>query len=716
MNDDDLDIRRLLGILRRQAKLIIATVAFILAVAVFAVFSITPLYTGTTLILVDPSRKNLLDPTNSIASSSTDSARVDSEVELVGSDTVLLSVIQNGIDANGTSLLSDPEFGVKLGLRDKLLAFLRIQDAELPSGDKALGSIMNNLKESISVNRRGLTYLISVKARSEDPAKAAKLANAVAEVYISSQLAYKTQNAVAARDIVQEQIKEAEQTVIVAERNFDDYVLNNIDRFITETGRADLAALRDQIQSIHSQESAIEGRITNLRSSISSNDYNALAASLGTQAASEFAEQRRLLLQRLQATQANSSTAINLRAELDRVEDAIRQEGETALATFRSTMANYDTRVSDLRRELNTQIIGSDLSPDILAQIYRLQQISRNATAQYQTLLARTQALETEAALQIADSRIVSPAFPPTEPSYPNTKLVLAAALMIALGIGAGFAFLFENYIGGFTTEGQVEAVTRVPIATVIPHHSDAQGRPSISDYLVESPLSMFAESIRRLRVAIDHLLPQPIRNGKGKKQGRVIMISSALPNEGKSTVALSLARTLAISGASTVILDCDLRKPSIQRQLDVALTAGLADLLSGSIPTNDLSEVVRDDPKTDLTVVLGDRRSDVPTDQLFMTGTFSKLIASATERFDYVILDTPPIEPVVDGLYLAKYADLIAYVIRWAKTPQSVTVKALKKLNESKREDTKIVTLLNQQELGQSTQYYAYRDYYADS
>lgn len=712
MNDDDLDIRRLLGILQRQAKLIIATVAFILAVAVLAVFSITPLYTGTTLVLVDPSRKNLLDPTNSVMPTSADSARVDSEVELVASEKVLRTVIRDGIDQNRESLINDPEFGVKLGLRDKLLAFLRIEDANLPSGDEAVGVVVQNLQKAISVSRRGLTYLIVVNARSEDPVKAAKLSNAIADAYIAAQLDSKTQGVVSNLNKVQRQIKDSQQGLVVAERNIDNY----FDRLIAETGRADLASLRDRVRSLQSQESDLESRIVTLRESISSNDYEALTTSLGTQAAAELAAQRTALIDSLRQTQESTAAALDLRAELARVENAILQESETALDSFRSTMTNYDVEGTSLRQELNSMLLNSGLPKDTLAELRRLQETSINAASQHQALIARSQALETEAALQVPDSHVASPAFPPSDPSYPNVPLVLAVATMVALGIGAGFAFLFENYIGGFTSEGQVEAVTRLPIATVIPHHTDAEGRPSVSDYLCDSPLSMFAESIRRLRVAIDHLLPRPSVNGKGKKRGRVIMISSALPNEGKSTVALSLARTLAISGASTVILDCDLRKPSIQRQLNVDLSTGLADLLSGAIPNDDLSNLIRSDPKTDLTVVLGDRRSDVPTDQLFMTNTFARLIASASERFDYVILDTPPIEPVVDGLYLAKYADLIVYVIRWAKTPQSITVKALKKLGESKREDAKVVALLNQQELGQSTQYYAYRDYYSDS
>ncbi|WP_417679887.1 GumC family protein [Roseibium sp.] len=717
MNDDEIDIRHLLGILRRQANLIIGTIAVILAVAILGVFSITPLYTGTTLILVDPSRKNLLDPASAMASNSTDSARVDSEVELVDSDSVLLSVIQDGITPGGGNLLKDPEFGVKLRLRDKLLAFLRIKDAQLPSGDEALGRVLENLNDRISVDRRGLTYLIAVQAQSEDPQKAANLANAVADTYIHSQLEHKITNAVAARDIVQKQIKDAEQAVILAERNFDSYVFDNVDRFVSDTGRTDLASLRDQIQSIASNRNVLEDKIAGLRANLTSNNLDAITKSLGTEAAAELAQQRADLLKSLDETQTSSPTAVNLRAELKRVEDDLKKEAENSLSAFKATASNYETETGNLRKELNTAILNSNLPPNVLAQIYGLQQVSKNATAQYQTLLARSQALETEAALQIADSRIVSPAFTPTKPSSPKIPLILAVATLFALGAGVAFAFLFENYIGGFTSEGQVEAVTRIPIAAVIPRQAHIQDEHSVADHLVDSPLSMYAESIRRLRVSIDHILQKsdPVDTPGTKKRGRVIMVSSALPGEGKSTIALSLARTLALSGYRTVILDCDLRKPSIQRQLDVAPSNGLVDLLTGKLSPDDLTQIVKDDPKTDLTAVVGDRRANIPTDQLFIRNPFAQLIASASARFDYVILDTPPIEPVVDGLYLAKYADLIAFVVRWAKTPQHQCISSLYKLAEAKRDDAQIVALLNQQESKKLAYYSAYSDYYSE-
>ena len=691
----------------------------VLAITVLSIFAITPLYTGKTLLLVDPSQKNLLDPSEqSGGSASTDSARVESEVELVDSDAVLLDVISNGYQGGPDSLITDPEFGVKLGKRDKLLAFLRIKDATLPSGEEALGRVLRNLKDAVTVRRQGLTYLIAVEVRSEDPQRAAALANAISETYIRNQIELKVVGAIAARDVVQRQIQQAEAMVVAAEANFNDYIFNNINTFISETGRADFGTMRDQINAIGLERENAETQLTLLDQTLQSRDFAAIASALEDEAVSELQRQREDLLQQLSTSSTSSTDAINLRAQLTQIENEFLTQAQTAVSSVRAELTDIEKRGSEMRATLSSEILSSSLPPSILAQIYRLQQVSRNATTQYQALLSRTQTLETEAALQVADSRIVSPAFTPTSSSYPNTKLILAGSFIFALGAGIGFAFLFENFIGGFTNQDQVEALLRAPVATVIPKQVPVSpSSTSISDSVIDSPLSMFAESIRRMRVSIDQAV-QRARAGsddKDSNRGKIIMISSALPGEGKSTVALSLARTLALSGFKTLIIDCDLRKPSVHKQLQLEPSNGLADYLKGALDNGDLMDIVKTDERTGLTAVVGARRSDIPTDQLIDRGSFARMISNATSRFEYIILDSPPIEPVVDGLYLAKYADVIAFVIRWATTPQRLCAQSLEKLDEAKRPNAQVTTLLNQQEGKKAGYYSAYSDYYSE-
>src|SRR5690606_23212552 len=139
MDDQEFDLRSIMGLLRRQARLIIATVVLIVAVAGGAILTLKPVYTAATLVLVDPSRKDLLNPDAQSTSSSSDSARVESEVELVKSQTTLLRAIRDN------DLLEDPEFGVSIGLRDRILSFLRLAQPVLPTGEAALQGVILKL-------------------------------------------------------------------------------------------------------------------------------------------------------------------------------------------------------------------------------------------------------------------------------------------------------------------------------------------------------------------------------------------------------------------------------------------------------------------------------------------------------------------------------------------------------------------------------------------
>jgi len=225
--------------------------------------------------------------------------------------------------------------------------------------------------------------------------------------------------------------------------------------------------------------------------------------------------------------------------------------------------------------------------------------------------------------------------------------------------------------------------------------------------------LSPYAEAIRRLRAGIDNdLRRQHLENTDGK-QGAVIMLSSAVPKEGKSTIALSLGRSYALSGSKTVLIDCDLRKPSLHKFLNIKRTTGLADYLADADNIDLLRDISVLDEETSLSIIVGSKRSDMPTDHFSAGAALERLINSARKQFDYVILDTPPIVPVVDGLYLAAHADVIVMVVHWATTSQGEAKETISSLQQVKRDGTDIITVMNQQERSPRGYRYKYAGYY---
>ncbi|WP_423068396.1 GumC family protein [Devosia sp. CN2-171] len=711
---DTLDLRSIFDLLRRRIWLIVLVTAMAVGAAGIALLALQPVYTATALVLVDPSKKNLLDPDAQITGSSSDALRVDSEVELVKSETTLLSVAQQ------LDLANDPEFGLSLGMRDMLLAFFRIAEPQLPTGQDALSSIIGNLREAVTVQRRGLTYLIAVSARSGRPEFAAAMANAVARTYIAQQLQAKIDSTLESAKTLKSRMADASQTVAQSERAFDDFVDTNIQAISEATGRTDFSQMRDEITSLNdfrTQSSSVAGAA---EQSLARQDWDALASSLKDEAVSNLQRQRVALLDQIAGVTTGTQADVDLRTSLAEVENEMGAAATQAVSGLKADLARSQGRVTELRNQLRQQILTSDLPSEMLTSIYELQQSAEVARAQYQTLLTRQKDLDTQAYLQVADSRIVSEATAPAQPSFPNPRFILLLAGLVGLGLGVALAFLIENFVGGFSSEAQAEAILKAPVVSAIPRQRAAKrngGEASVADSLILSPLSVFSEAIRRVRVGIDQSVRKRRSETPGTEgEGMVIVVSSAAPNEGKTTVSLALTRAYALAGMSTLLIDCDLRKPSVHKQLGIQASEGLLEYLAGDSGASELKSILTVDTGSGAQIVVGSRRSDVATDQLIAGKTFARLIAAAKKNFDVVVLDTPPVGPVVDGLYLAGMADAIAFVVKFSSTPQQEVKAAVAALANAKREDVAILTVLNQQTSNPAAYRGKYAGYYAEA
>ncbi|MBU1175691.1 MAG: hypothetical protein KKH72_09850 [Alphaproteobacteria bacterium] len=700
MEENELDLKALVSTLRRRWRMIAVTFAVVVGVALITTFALTPRFTATAQIYVDVAGRDLLDPSVDASSASTASSKVDSEVEIAKSQKVLLDVVSS------LSLVNDEEFGVKLGMTDRLMTWIGVARTELPSGTEALNQVMDKLAGAVSVRRLGLTFLIEISATSADPEKSAQIANAVASAYISSQVSAKVENTLMARDVLKGRLNSASNEVASAEQSFDDYISNNIDALARDAGRADIALLRDELGDAireREQQSALAEQI---QQSIGSSDWTSLADSLQDQALAELASQRDELVGQLEQAESGSQQQIDLRAELDRLNTEIVGYSQTRLKTIRQDVITSEQSATTLRQQLRSSVLASDLPSTVLTQIYGLQQDAEIARQQYQTLLGRVRDLDAQSDVQVADSRLVSQALSPSSPSFPNSRLILILAGIAGLGLGIGLAFLWENYVGGFTTDAQVEGLLHLEVAAVIPMHpltlkNIEKGEiRSPADLMYLAPMSTYAEAIRRLRANIDIALNQLDFKGDDKAtKGRTILVTSAVPREGKSSTALSLARAYALAGHKTLLIDCDLRKPSVHTYLGIEPQGGLVEYIRDGGDSEGLLQAIGQDSHSPLSAIVSGRSSKIPTDQIVSSPLLAELIEKARSIFDVVVLDSPPLVPVVDGVYLAHYADCIALVVQWGATTQSIVRQAVQTLRLGAKPNTPTLTVLNQQQ-----------------
>jgi uncharacterized protein involved in exopolysaccharide biosynthesis/Mrp family chromosome partitioning ATPase len=358
--------------------------------------------------------------------------------------------------------------------------------------------------------------------------------------------------------------------------------------------------------------------------------------------------------------------------------------GRQALSRAETAHELYANSVSD----------QPDLAPEQLVLKYGLQQEVEIARAQYQTLLSRLRELEAQARLQIADSRIVSRALVPLHPSAPDFWIVMGVALVAGLSIGMVLAVLRDHVAGQVNNVSQLADLLQAPIAATVPYI----GSPDrVSDIVLTDPLSPYAEAMRQLRVSLD----QGFRGqGGAAGEGRLIMITSPAENEGKTSLALALARTYALSGRKTLLIDADLRRPGVHEAMGVQPESGLLDYLRYPSDPKIAQAFYSQDPnlpvETPLSLVLGAAGADRPTDQLVSSVTFNLILRDVRRSFDRVIIDTAPLLPVVDTRTFTHTADALLLIARNGQTRRADVRSAVQILADTLTPDTLVFGALS--------------------
>lgn len=719
-NDEVIDLRHIFAILRRQLRLIMLTIVIVLALAFVFVTQTTPQYTATALIRVDPQETNLLNPgVNSNLNSSVESTRIETEVEILKSTSLALQTIQ------AASLETSEEFGPSVGLIDQFRAAMGMDLPPPPSGHDLLNAVLKQFNNSLTVRRRGLTYLVAVEVTSTNPEQSARIANTHAQTYIADQIAGRVDSSVAARDVLQAELSKASGRLARSNEALRDYVGQNIDRLTREVGSEQLAELNAKMKRTAVKIGQMEQSLAAADTALQNEDWSSLARAVEDSALGNLETQRQDLVRRLEGAQQGTNEAVDLQASLEALNKRLRERADVAVADLRDGVADRRAAEEGMLDDIQRELAGSDLSAKTLADIYGLNQEAIIAQRQYDQLINRLRDLETQAVVQVADSRIVSEALAPSAPSYPNKKMVLAIAFVIALMLGMGLALLKEFFYGGVTSSNQLGNILPIKVGAVVPKLSFQPGRDSLADKVVTEPMTQFSEAFRKLRASID----QSIRSEDGR--GDVILITSSIPAEGKSTSALSLARTYALAGKRTLLIDADLRNPSIHQFVGEEPGMGLLEYLQQEGKTsatdlqgNDLApneNAVQSPPSaeefyvldhdTGLGIILGSRRANVPTDAPLQSNAFKELVENARGAFDIIIIDTAPLVPVVDTQYIAPLVDAAVVCVRFGEASQMELRAAYAQLRGALPEENSIVGVLNFHE--GATQSYRYDGYY---
>ena len=693
---EDDELNRLIAILRRRARLLVSVVILVLA-GVLIVTSQTPRrYTADATVMIDSRKRDVSDIQQVMADLPANSDAVDTEVEILKSRTLAGRVV------DALHLDQDPEFN---GALRPPSAFSQALSAAAnfikgvfsgrpskPSGADQLAltdvqrsiardAVVDQVLGDLTVKRSGTTFVIDIGFTSRDPAKAAQIANAFADKYLLEQLEAKLDATQQATLWLNQRLAELQPQVESAQAAVEQYkaqhgLLASVGSSLTEQEISNLNTELDQAKADMAEKDA----------RVRSAQTDAGSGSNGENLTGSLSSATMMQLRGQQATASSKVADLQTKygpkhpevqraeRELADINAAIAQEVSRNVANLQSESDVAHQRVASLEGSLSGAkgtLVGNNAASVELADLQRRADASSTL---YDSLLGRAKEISVDQGNEQSDARVVSHAKIPLGPSSPNQQLNLTLGLVFGLALGGAAVFLMEALDSGLTTSEDVERYFGLPHLGAIPlMQSTMRGKTRAKirsalphDHLVEAPLSAFAESFRNLRASILF--------SKVDAPVRVIAITSALPGEGKTTTAVCLARSMALSGSKVVVVDCDLRRRSISKALEETREHGLIELLQG-VAT--LDDVLIPDGLSEAQFLPLAESAYTPKD-LFGSAAMDRLLEDLRHRFDYVLLDTAPVIPVSDTRVLAPKADVVVFLAQWRRTPRKAIRAAM--------------------------------------
>ncbi len=285
----------------------------------------------------------------------------------------------------------------------------------------------------------------------------------------------------------------------------------------------------------------------------------------------------------------------------------------------------------------------------------------------YEALVQRASAEGDLVVQPLADARVISEAVPPTSPSFPKPKLLTSLGGTVGLSLALVLVYLLESRDRGFAGPDEVLEGLGLPTMALVPELAAAKEGPAPQDYALEKPRSRYAEALRDILAA---LMLDPHAGGPGQ----VVLLTSIVPDEGKSTLALSLGRLGVAEGLRVLVIDADLRRPSVHALAGLKPGPGVIELLRGEVAPE---EVMHTDPRSDLRILASSGRFSQPT-RLLTPDRLGRVLQLVRERYDLVLVDAAPLAAVADPRLLAPLADKTLLLIRHASTRRDLCASSL--------------------------------------
>jgi tyrosine-protein kinase Etk/Wzc len=614
-------------------------------------------------------------------------------LELTDSDAFRLSTPQGELLAAARSgeLVEQGELRLQLDVRGGRPGD-RLRLERLPLHEVA-GGLMAGIR---AVEMGKGTNILRLSYQDPSPARARDIANALAQAYQGQSVSSKTREAGKTVDFINQQLSGLKTALDQTEQDLQEYKVESglvtlgpeggslIQKLVSlEQQKADLSLKRKRL------DYAVDEVRRALRQGQSYNPTVIDSIPLSRETAARLAEleaERKSLLGDF--TEAHPAVL--------GIQQQIRKAQEALLSAYQAGLKDLQLAEGDLATTLagfEQQLEGIPQAELELAKRTRVNKVNAEL---YTFLLQKQQEARIAQASTLSGVEIIDPAFTPKWPIKPNKRKNLLLGLVLGLMLGVGVAFFLDYLDDTVKDAEEVRQQLGLPVLGIVPRiaaDSKDQGAMLISRLAPKSPP---VEAFRALRTGLHF--------AAARDQRKILMVTSSLPNEGKTTISANMAVVLAQTGSRVLLLGCDLRNPGLYDMFGTARAPGLTDVLTGGA-----KNYVHRVPGTTLDLI---NAGTVPPNPAELLGSerMKKFLAYVRERYDYVVIDAPPVLPVTDAQILSQLVDDVMIVVEPCRVPR----KAARRMVETLRAvEAHIIGVALNDKSGKGFKYYGNYGYY---
>ncbi len=674
------DLRKLLSVIWRRRGMISAITILMTLLTYGLTAQFTPLYRAQAQILIEAGKVNVLDVESIVSGGRSDSEAIRSEVEVLRSRRVAEKVIDK------LGLMSDAEFNRSLAPKKGISAWISslagdgsTDTSEEWKKEQERTQVVDAFLGHLSVDPVRNARVIRISFVSKSPETASKAANGVADAYLERQLEARFETTQRAAEWLNERLGDLKAQVEASARAVEEYrqqhgLLEGTD---APLNIQELTQINTQLILARAERASIEARLTNINELVASGKPIETAKEVQD---SRIIQDLRLKEGELRRKVAELSTRygprhpsiINVNAELSDIDRNISTEVGKIVANLKNELQISRTRETSLQNSLRDAESKTSTQNRARVDLRALQSEADASRTVYEAFLNRFKQASSQEDLSLQDAQIISSAPRPLQPFFPNTPVIMILAFILSSGIGITAALLMEYFDRGFRSMEQVEQFTGLSALGLIPELFNLGENETPQEYVVKNPVSAYGEAIRTVRTAVllsnlDH-------------PAKIVAITSTTPQEGKTSFASSLACVTAMSGKRAILVDCDMRRPAVHKNMHAENMDGLVELLLGE---KTFSEVVHKDESSGLHFITAGKSVPNPAD-LLASQHMRNLLSALSQQYDLVVLDCPPVLAVADPRVITLFADKTIFITRWAETNREVVGMAIRQLKEA--------------------------------